>query len=170
VECEGKVTLPTTPSPSPTVIAMSQKPPLTGIKVIGIVRNEWRTYDRASWLGSGALYGFAAFSGPADQSSGMLLADFGADVVRVDKPGPMLTPDVLCRRKRSLQLDLKEPSSKAVLEKLLRKADVLIDPFRPGVLESLDLDPRRLIRVNGKLIVAQLTGFRKDGSMMTRRI
>jgi alpha-methylacyl-CoA racemase len=98
----------------------------------------------------------------------MLLADFGADVVRIDKPNPMPSADVLCRRKRSLQLDLKEPYSKAVLERLLAEADVLIDPFRPGVLESLDLDPRRLMRVNEKLIVAQLTGFRKDGNMIMR--
>jgi alpha-methylacyl-CoA racemase len=99
----------------------------------------------------------------------MLLADFGADVVRIDKSGPTPSLDVLCRRKRSLQIDLKDPSSKAVLEKLLAKADVLIDPFRPGVLESLDLDPGRLIGVNEKLIVAQLTGFRKDGSILTRK-
>jgi alpha-methylacyl-CoA racemase len=99
----------------------------------------------------------------------MLLADFGADVVRIDKPGPTPSADVLCRRKRSLQLDLKDPSSKVVLEKLLAQADVLIDPFRPGVLESLDLDPRRLMTVNGKLIVAQLTGFRRDGNMIKRR-
>jgi alpha-methylacyl-CoA racemase len=50
-----------------------------------------------------------------------------------------------------------------VLEKLLAQVDVLIDPFRPGVLESLDLDPRRLIKVNQKLVVARLTGFRRDG-------
>jgi alpha-methylacyl-CoA racemase len=59
---------------------------------------------------------------------------------------------------------LKQSSSKAVLEKLLSKADVLIDPFRPGVLEGLGIDPERLRKVNGKLIVARLTGFRRDGS------
>lgn len=94
----------------------------------------------------------------------MLLADFGADVVRIDKPGPP-PPDVLCRRKRSLQLSLKSPTSKAVLEKLLEKADVLIDPFRPGVLERLDLDPKRLRQVNERLIVVRLTGFRTDGNL-----
>jgi alpha-methylacyl-CoA racemase len=98
----------------------------------------------------------------------MLLADFGADVVRIDKPGPT-SADLLCRRKRSLQLDLKDPSSKVVLERLLAEADVLIDPFRPSVLESLDLDPQRLMRVNEKLIVAQLTGFRRDGNTIMRR-
>ena len=92
----------------------------------------------------------------------MLLADFGADVVRVDRPDQS-HPDILCRRKRSIQIDLKSPSSKAVLEKLLATADVLIDPFRPGVLEGLGLDPERLRRNNEKLIVARLTGFRRDG-------
>ena len=93
----------------------------------------------------------------------MLLADFGADVVRVDRPELPPIPDILCRRKRSVQLDLKLPSSKAVLEKLLSTADVLIDPFRPGVLEGLGLDPERLTKVNKRLIVARLTGFRRDG-------
>ena len=92
----------------------------------------------------------------------MLLADFGADVVRVDRPDQSY-PDILCRRKRSIQIDLKYPSSKAVFEKLLAMADVLIDPFRPGVLEGLGLDPERLRRNNEKLIVARLTGFRRDG-------
>jgi len=92
----------------------------------------------------------------------MLLADFGADVVRIDRPG-RLNVDILCRRKRSIQLDLKIPSSKAVLEKLLLTADVLIDPFRPEVLEGLGLAPIRLMRRNERLIVARLTGFRRDG-------
>jgi alpha-methylacyl-CoA racemase len=92
----------------------------------------------------------------------MLLADFGADVVRVDRPGQS-NPDLLCRRKRSIQIDLKSPSSKAVLEKLLSTADVLIDPFRPGVLEKLGFDPERLKNGNEKLIIARLTGFRRDG-------
>jgi alpha-methylacyl-CoA racemase len=92
----------------------------------------------------------------------MLLADFGADVVRVDRPG-QVHPDVLCRRKRSVQIDLKSPSSKAVLERMLSTTDVLIDPFRPGVLEAVGLDPERLRKKNENLIVARLTGFRTDG-------
>ena len=92
----------------------------------------------------------------------MLLADFGADVVRIDRPG-QYNLDILCRRKRSIQIDLKSPSSKAVLEKLLRTADVLIDPFRPGVLEGLGFDLERLKSGNEKLIIARLTGFRRDG-------
>lgn len=92
----------------------------------------------------------------------MLLADFGADVVRIDRPGqPNL--DVLCRGKRSIQIDLKLSPSKAVLRKLLETADILIDPFRPGVLEGLGLDFDTLRAGNEKLILARLTGFRRDG-------
>lgn len=50
-----------------------------------------------------------------------------------------------------------------MLEKLLRAADVLIDPYRPGILESLGLHPEKLREGNDKLIVARLTGFRRDG-------
>lgn len=96
----------------------------------------------------------------------MLLADFGADVVRIDRPG-QVNIDILCRRKRSVQVDLKSSSSKMVLEKLLSTADVLIDPFRPGVLEALGLSPERLMKRNKKLIVARLTGFRRDGILLT---
>lgn len=92
----------------------------------------------------------------------MLLADFGADVVRVDRPGQRQL-DLLFRRKRSIQIDLKSPTSRAVLEELLSTADVLIDPFRPGVLEGVGLRPERLKTKNEKLIIARLTGFRRDG-------
>jgi alpha-methylacyl-CoA racemase len=93
----------------------------------------------------------------------MLLADFGADVLRIDRPG-QLNVDVLCRGKRSVQLDLKSSASKAVLERLLLTADVLIDPFRPGVIETLGFDPDRLRKRNAKLVIARLTGFRRDGT------
>ena len=93
----------------------------------------------------------------------MLLADFGADVLRIDRPGQTIS-DVLCRGKRSVQLDLKSPSSKEVLDRLLLTADVLIDPFRPGVLEELGFDPERLRKRNERLIVARLSGFRRDGT------
>src|SRR5438067_455522 len=93
----------------------------------------------------------------------MLLADFGADVIRIDKPNPQPLHDLLCRRKRSLQLDLKDASSRLAFEKLIEKADVAIDPFRPGVLEGLGLGAEKLCKLNEKLIVARLTGFRRDG-------
>lgn len=94
----------------------------------------------------------------------LLLADYGADVVRIDRPdtafGP---PDTLCRRKRSIVIDLKSQASRAALLAITDIADVLIDPFRPQVLERLGLGPEVLCQRNPRLIYARLTGFRRDG-------
>ena len=73
------------------------------------------------------------------------------------------TADLLTRHKSSIALNLKSPAALSLLRALLRKADVFIDPFRPGVLESLGLDPSHLLKENSRLIVARLTGFRRDG-------
>ncbi|ORY64756.1 CoA-transferase family III domain-containing protein [Leucosporidium creatinivorum] len=122
--------------------------------------------------------------------AGMVLADFGADVVRVDRYGASFSPDALCRGKRSMSVSLKSTSGVALLKTLLSpptscgssackcsskgstcscvfpgvwRADVLIDPFRPGVLERLGLGPDVLLQLNPRLIIARLTGFRRDG-------
>lgn len=98
--------------------------------------------------------------------AGMMLADNGASVIRVDRVNPphQPSPDVLVRNKSSIQIDLKSPAGKDLFLRLVRHADVLIDPFRPGVLEKLGLDPANtLLKLNPRLIVAQLTGFRRDG-------
>ncbi|GAA5998365.1 hypothetical protein JCM5350_007433 [Sporobolomyces pararoseus] len=104
--------------------------------------------------------------------AGMVLADFGADVVRVDRANAGFNVDVLTRGKRSVAVSLKTKEGISLLRKLLSKpdgndgtwrADVLIDPFRPGVLERIGLDPKDLIKENPKLIVARLTGFRREG-------
>ncbi|MCJ1394997.1 hypothetical protein MMC18_007878 [Xylographa bjoerkii] len=97
--------------------------------------------------------------------AGLLLADFGATVLRVDRLISSYTPspDLLVRHKKSICLDLKDPQGLLVLRALLEQVDVLIDPYRPGVLESLGLDPSGLILQNERLIVARLTGFRSDG-------
>ncbi|KIX09688.1 uncharacterized protein Z518_00769 [Rhinocladiella mackenziei CBS 650.93] len=95
---------------------------------------------------------------------GLLLANWGANVLRVDRPGPDPTSDLLTSHKSSIALDLKDPQSLAIFLSLLPKADVLIDPFRPGVLEKLGLDPATvLLKKNPRLIVVRLTGFRRDG-------
>ncbi|MCJ1287562.1 hypothetical protein MMC26_006914 [Xylographa opegraphella] len=97
--------------------------------------------------------------------AGLLLADYGATVLRVDRSVSYDTPspDLLVRHKKSICLDLKDPRGLPVLRALLKHVDVLIDPYRPGVLESLGLDPNELIAQNERLIVARLTGFRRDG-------
>ncbi|OGM39647.1 putative isopenicillin N-CoA epimerase [Aspergillus bombycis] len=98
--------------------------------------------------------------------AGILLADYGASVLRVDRPGIATTPtvDPLTRRKLSVQVDLRDPSSREILFALLQSADILIDPFRPGVLERLGLCPSTvLLKHNPRLIIARMTGFRRDG-------
>lgn len=103
--------------------------------------------------------------------AGLLLADYGATVLRIDRPhadahsaapAPR-TKDTLVRNKRSIAIDLKQPTSKALLEEIIDRADVLIEPFRPGVLEKLGFAPATLLKRNPRLIVARLTGFRRDG-------
>ncbi|KAJ7427837.1 Alpha-methylacyl-CoA racemase [Willisornis vidua] len=95
---------------------------------------------------------------------GMILADFGARVVRIDRPPRAGAPtDVQGRGKRSLALDLKRPQGAAALRRLCRGADVLIEPFRHGVMEKLGLGPEVLLQENPGLIYARLTGFGQTG-------
>lgn len=98
--------------------------------------------------------------------TGMMLADNGANVIRVDRVNQphQPSPDVLIRNKSSIKIDLKSPGGKDLFLRLVKHADVLIDPFRPGVLEKLGLGPTEvLLKINPRLIVARLTGFRRDG-------
>ncbi|XP_074994092.1 alpha-methylacyl-CoA racemase [Calonectris borealis] len=95
---------------------------------------------------------------------GMILADFGAQVVRVDRtPRSAVAADVQGRGKRSLALDLKRPAGAAALKRLCCRADVLIEPFRHGVMEKLGLGPKVLLEENPRLIYARLTGFGQTG-------
>ena len=79
--------------------------------------------------------------------AGMILADFGAEVVRIDRPNANTSRDQLAGRKQSVVLDLKSDAGKAVLYKLVSKADVLIEPFRPGVMEKLGLGPDGKLKI-----------------------
>ena len=63
---------------------------------------------------------------------GMVLADYGASVIRVDKIGSNLNYDVTARGKRSISLNLKSPEGAQLLKKMCSKSDVLIEPFRAG--------------------------------------
>lgn len=93
----------------------------------------------------------------------MLLADAGASVLRIDRPGSQPTADYLTRHKSSIAVDLKSSAGIALLVRLAREADVLIDPFRPGVMERLGLGPNVLLQENPRLVYARMTGFRRDG-------
>ncbi|XP_008833637.1 alpha-methylacyl-CoA racemase [Nannospalax galili] len=94
---------------------------------------------------------------------GMVLADFGAQVVSVDRPDTPSYAKGLARGKRSLVLDLKRPRGVAVLRRLCTQADVLLEPFRCGVMEKLQLGPETLLQENPKLIYARLSGFGQSG-------
>jgi alpha-methylacyl-CoA racemase len=105
--------------------------------------------------------------GPAP-FAGMLLADLGARVVRVDRPeavGHDLTDgsQVLQRGKRSVALDLKHPDGVAALLELARQADVLIESFRPGVAERIGIGPEAARGANPRLVYARVTGWGQDG-------
>lgn len=99
--------------------------------------------------------------------AGLVLADYGADVVRVDRRPqgnkPQITSDSLTRGKRSIGLDLKDENDKAKFLDLVRVADVLIEGYRPHVMESLGLGPHDCQKLNKRLIYARLTGFHRTG-------
>ncbi|MBB5406313.1 alpha-methylacyl-CoA racemase [Paraburkholderia sp. HC6.4b] len=104
--------------------------------------------------------------GPAPLA-GMLLADLGADVVRIDRPPAKSadSADVTSRGKRSVVLDLKtEPGYRTALA-LAKRADVLIEGFRPGVMERLGLGTEALLDINPKLVYGRITGWGQQGPL-----
>ena len=105
--------------------------------------------------------------GPGPHAA-MILGDLGADVVRVERPSPRpgvvgLSQDSMLRNRRSATADLKSPEGPEFVLKLVAKADVLIEGFRPGVTERLGLGPEECARVNEKLVYARMTGWGQDG-------
>ncbi|MEP9385069.1 CaiB/BaiF CoA-transferase family protein [Nocardioides sp. KR10-350] len=100
----------------------------------------------------------------------MVLADLGADVVRVHRPAEVGTDPnpVLDRGRRSLAVDLKSEAGRAVVRRLVDGADALIEGFRPGVLERLGLAPATLRATNPALVVGRMTGFGQDGPLAAR--
>jgi alpha-methylacyl-CoA racemase len=120
--------------------------PLTGIRVIEI-----------AGIGPGP---FAA----------MMLADMGAEVVRVERAGAVRGaapdtphPDLLRRNRRNIAVDLKHPDGVAVLLDLVERADVLIEGFRPGVMERLGVGPAVCLERNPKLVFGRMTGWGQTG-------
>ncbi|BBB60616.1 alpha-methylacyl-CoA racemase [Undibacterium sp. KW1] len=105
----------------------------------------------------------------------MMLADMGAEVIRIDRklapgannPFPMLGTkyDVMARGRRSLALDLKQAEAKAVLLDLVASADILLEGFRPGVMERLGLGPDVCQQRNPRLVYGRITGWGQDGPL-----
>src|SRR6202046_3354458 len=101
--------------------------------------------------------------------AGMILADLGAEVVRVDRPAPgepRAEPfDVLGRGKKSVVLDLKRPEAVAAVLDLVAVADALIEGYRPGVAERLGLGPAECLARNPRLVYGRMTGWGQDGPL-----
>ncbi|MFC4010493.1 CaiB/BaiF CoA transferase family protein [Nonomuraea purpurea] len=116
------------------------------------------------------------FAGP---SAAMMLADFGADVIKIEHPrrgdpsrghgasvdGVGLWWKTLSRNKRAAAVDLSRAEGQDILRHLAERSDVLIENFRPGTLERWNLAPEDLLELNPRLIVARMTGFGQFGPM-----
>ena len=107
------------------------------------------------------------------------LADFGADVIKIEMPpsveadsmsGPRHGFDMqnLHRNKRSMTLNLKSPEGLAIFRKLVEKADVVVENYRPDVKFRLGVDYESLKKVNKRIILASVSGFGQDGPYATR--
>lgn len=104
--------------------------------------------------------------GPAPHAA-MVLADLGADVVRVDRPGAGTSDggDALLRGRRLVVLDLKSTEHVAALLDLVERADVLVEGFRPGVAERLGVGPDACLARNPALVYGRVTGWGQDGPL-----
>src|SRR3546814_2594956 len=84
---------------------------------------------------------------------GMMLADHGAEVIRIDRPGGFMDPrDPLSRNRTSIALDMKKPDAVQIARELCKSADGIIEGYRPGVMERLGLGPDVLLADNAKLV------------------
>ena len=107
---------------------------------------------------------------------GMLLADMGADVTLLERGGGTFASQlfgggrkaVANRGKKSLCIDLKHPAAKPVVMKLIAQADVLIEGFRPGVMERLGFGPDECLALNPRLIYGRMTGWGQTGPLAPR--
>ncbi|WP_095012014.1 CaiB/BaiF CoA transferase family protein [Tsuneonella mangrovi] len=101
---------------------------------------------------------------------GMMLADHGAEVIRIDRASgtrggsqPISNADVLARGRKSIAVNLKSPEGVALARKLCASADGIIEGFRPGVMERLGLGPDELLKDNPKLVYGRMTGWGQTG-------
>lgn len=102
--------------------------------------------------------------------AGMLLADLGADVVQVERPGGAgaalaANTQVVNRGKRSIVVDLKDPRGTDIVRRLAQRADVFLEGNRPGVTERLGVGPADLLAVNPKLVYGRMTGWGQEGPL-----
>ncbi|WP_026341821.1 CaiB/BaiF CoA transferase family protein [Actinomadura atramentaria] len=101
----------------------------------------------------------------------MLLADLGADVIRVDRASAALGDratggtDFTNRGKRSIAIDLKSDAGRDVVLRMVERADVLVEGFRPGVTERLGLGPDACLERNPRLVYGRMTGWGQDGPL-----
>ena len=116
--------------------------------------------------------------GPAPFAA-MMLADLGADVIRVERPRPTdsamsaadpvnsspTSANLLNRGRRSIAVDLKQPEGKAVVVDLIRRSDILLEGFRPGVMERLGVGPDDAREINPQLVYGRMTGWGQDGPL-----
>jgi len=102
--------------------------------------------------------------GPGPHAA-MILGDLGADVVRVERPSKSGKPsgDSMLRNRRSVTADLKSDEGRELVLSLIKKADVLIEGFRPGVTERLGLGPEDCAKLNERLIYGRMTGWGQTG-------
>jgi alpha-methylacyl-CoA racemase len=118
---------------------------------------------------SGPLTGYRIIEfagiGPAPFAS-MMLADMGADVIRIDRAGPSTdkpVTDVMLRGRRSVAVNLKHADGVAAVLRLIETADGVVEGFRPGVMERLGLGPDDCAARNAKLVFGRMTGWGQDG-------
>src|SRR5918996_2791305 len=110
---------------------------------------------------------------PPAEMPGMLLADMGADVLKIETPEPGQPHDAqwvrrtihafVNRNKRSMTLNMKAPEGQAIFRKLAAGADVLVEGFRPGVMDRLGAGYQALHELNPRLVYCSLSGFGQDG-------
>ena len=99
---------------------------------------------------------------------GMILADMGAEVISVDRitsAGRGSSADIAARGKKSIAIDIRKEEGQEIIKKLISNADVLIEGFRPGVMEKNNLGPDDLLKINPKLIFGRMTGWGQSGPL-----
>ena len=104
------------------------------------------------------------------------LADFGAEVIKIEPPegdtlrswkvkGIETAWKVYSRNKKSVALDLRSDAGRAIVRELVKTAAILVESFRPGVLEDMQLSPAELHEINPKLVIVRISGWGQDGQI-----